>query len=165
MARGRRCTETIDAFRDYRPPEPVAARLDPEIVKGATLDVRISKLVGHALAACGRSRAEIAAEMSDYLGCYIDNHGRRPNGAVTENMLDQYASPARRDQKITLERFIALVEVTGCRDLLDFVCAPSGHVAVPAQYEAVLRKHQLQEFREKIDREERAIDAELRGWR
>lgn len=154
MARRRADLGTIDMFRDFTPPEPVAAQLASDLAGGGTLDMKIAKAVAHAMADSGKPRSKIAEEMSDYLG-----------QRVTENMLDVYASQGRRDHKITLERFMALIEVTGCTDLLAFVCAPAGYVAVPRQYEAVIRKHQLREARERLDREEQAIDAQLRGWR
>lgn len=141
-------------FRDYTPPEPVAAHLAPEMTGGGSLDMKISRALAHAMGESGKTRAEIADEMSNYL-----------DQRITENMLDVYASQARRDHKITLERFIALIEVTGCHDLLALVCGPSGYVAVPGQYAKIIRKHQLREFKEQIEREEQAIDAELRGWR
>lgn len=153
MAR-RRDHGTVDMFRDYTPPQPVAALLPAELSGGGSLDMKIARAVALAMAQSGKTRAEIAEAMSEYL-----------EQRVTENMLDLYASAARRDHKITLERFMALMEVTGCADLLALVCAPLGFVAVPRQYEAVIRKHQLREFRDRLDREEQAIDAELRGWR
>lgn len=137
----RRDLGTLDMFRDYTPPEPVAAQLDPEIAKGGTLDVKIARVLSHAMAECGKSRPQIAAEMSDYLG-----------QRVTENMLDTYASPARRDHKITLERFMALVDVTGCYGLLAFVCEPAGFVAVPQRYADIIE----------IWREDRAIEERTR---
>lgn len=143
---------TLDIFRDYTPPEPVAAQLDPDLTKGGTLDVQISRIVGHAMAQSGKTRAEIAAEMSEYLGFPPEKDGLRPNGAVTENMLDTYASPARREHKITLERFIALIEVTGCYDLLAFVCRPAGFVAVPERYADIIE----------IWREDREIEERTR---
>lgn len=123
----RRDTLTLDIFRDYQPPEEVAARIDPDVSKGGTLDVKIARVLAHAMGQCGKSRSEIADEMSAWLG-----------QRVTENMLDCYASPARRDHRITLERFIALIDVTGCYDLLAFVCDFSGFVAVPEAYSEII---------------------------
>lgn len=154
MTRRRADFGTIDMFRDFSPPETVAAQLDHEMTGGGSLDMKIARAIAHAMAESGKSRAQIAEEMGNYL-----------DQRVTENMLDVYASQARRDHKITLERFIALIEVTGCYDLLALVCAPAGFVAVPQQYEAVIRKHQLKEVRDRLDREEQAIDAQLKGWR
>ncbi len=150
----RRDFGTLDIFRDYEPPQSVAAQLDPEMTGGGSLDMKIARAVSHALASTEKSRAVIAEEMSNYL-----------DQRVTENMLDVYASQARREHKITLERFIALIDVTGCHDLLALVCAPAGYVAVPRQYEAIIRKHRLAEMKERIEREERAVDAELKAWR
>lgn len=164
MAR-RRDFGTLDIFSDYKPPQSVAAAIDPEVVRGGTLSGQIARALSHAMKSCDKSRAQIAEEMSDYLGFPADDDGKRPAGAVSENMLDSYASQAHSDHKITLERFIALVAVTDCTDLLALVCQPAEYVAVPRQYEAIIRKHRLAELKERIEREERAVDAELRGWR
>ena len=164
MAR-RRDFDTLDIFRDYEPPQSVAAVLDPEIVKGGTLSAQIARALSQAMNDCDKSRAQIADEMSDYLGFHADERGRRSNGAVTANMLDTYASQARTDHKITMERFVALVVVTGAIDLLALACQPAGYVAVPRQYEAVIRMHRVRELKDRLAREEAAIDAELKGWR
>jgi len=161
----RRDFGTIDMFGDYTPPEPVAAKLDPDLTKGGTLDVQISRIVGHALNASGKTRAQIAAEMSEYLGFPPEKSGDRPNGAVTENMLDTYASPARREHKITLERFIALIEVTGCYDLLDFVCRPSGFVAVPERYADIIEIWREDREIEERTRRRDALVGRVRGLR
>ncbi|XHE13646.1 hypothetical protein PCC82_02595 [Agrobacterium deltaense] len=122
----RRDTLTLDIFRDYTPVE-VAARIDPEVSKGGTLDVKIARVLAHAMQKSDMSRAQIADAMSEHLG-----------QRVTENMLDCYASPARRDHKITLERFITLLEVTECYELLAFVCDFAGFVAVPEEYAEII---------------------------
>jgi len=127
MGKSRHDLGTPDLFRDWQPPREVAARLAPEVTKGGTLDVRVAKAVAHALAASGKSRAEIAALMSEYLG-----------ERLSENMLDAYASPARETHKITLERFIALMDATGCYGLLAFICQFAGYVAVPERYGDVI---------------------------
>lgn len=141
----RRDPHTLDLFRDYTPPEVVPA-FEPEISKGGTLDVKISRVLSEAMARSGRTRAEIAAEMSDYL-----------SQRVTENMLDCYASPARRDQKITLERFVALVDVTDCYELLNFICDFAGFVAVPARYAEVIRLWQTEERLADLERQRAAL--------
>lgn len=145
---------TVDMFREYTPPEPVAAQLDPQIAKGGTLDVKIARVLSHAMAECGKPREQIAAEMSDYLG-----------QRVTENMLDCYASPARRDHKITLERFIALIDVTGCYGLLAFVCSAAGFVAVPERYADIIEIWREDREIEERTRRRDALAGRVRGLR
>ncbi|MGV1803816.1 hypothetical protein ACQZ4X_17415 [Agrobacterium vitis] len=142
---------TLDLFRDYTPPE-VAPVFAPEVSKGGTLDVKISRVLSEAMTLSGKTRAEIAAEMSDYL-----------SQKVTENMLDCYASPARRDQKITLERFIALVDVTGCHELLNFVSDFAGFVAVPSRYAEVIRLWQTEERLAELERQRAALRGRVGG--
>lgn len=118
---------TLDLFRDYQPEEDVAARIAPEITKGGTLNVQIARVVAHACQRSGKTREEIAKEMSAYL-----------DQTITINMLDAYASPARENHKITLERFIALLDATDCYGLLAFICQFVGYVAVPERYADII---------------------------
>ncbi|PHQ62852.1 MAG: hypothetical protein COC10_09355 [Sphingobium sp.] len=77
----------------------------------AGLEKRISAMVGTVLATAaaeGRSRAVIAAEMSELLG-----------EEINVPMLDAYASPAREGHKVIMSRALALVAVTDRHDLLD----------------------------------------------
>lgn len=74
----------------------------------AGLERRISATVGTILASDSRSRAVLAAEISDLL-----------DEPVSKEMLDAYASPAREGHKVPMSRFMALVAVTGRHDLLD----------------------------------------------
>lgn len=143
----RRDPDTLDIFRDYMPPE-VAVRFEPEVAKGGTLDVKIARVLSEAMARSKKPRDRIADEMSAYLG-----------QRITENMLDSYASPARKDHKITLERFIALIEVTECHELLGFVAEFSGFVAVPARYAEVIQLWQADERIAELER----LRAGLRG--
>lgn len=118
---------TLDLFRDYQPEEDVAARIAPEITKGGTLNVQIARVVAHACQQSGKTREKIAKEMSAYL-----------DQTITVNMLDAYASPARENHKITLERFIALLDATECYGLLAFICQFVGFVAVPERYADII---------------------------
>ena len=101
----------------------------------------------------GKSRAAIAEEMTAYIG----------DKPVTENMLECYASPARRDHRITLERFIALVEVTGCYELLGFVCGFAGFVSVPERYAEVIRLWQTEEQLDRLERQRLALRGKIGG--
>ncbi|MCA1492730.1 DNA transposition protein [Ensifer sp. NBAIM29] len=147
----RRDPDTLDLFRDYQPPE-VAARFEPDVARGGTLDVKIARVLSEAMGRSGKSRAQIAAEMSDFL-----------SQNVTENMLDCYASPARRDHKITLERFIALLDVTGCYELLGFVCDFAGFVAVPAKYAEVIQLWHTEERLAELERQRAALRGRVGG--
>lgn len=147
----RRDTLTLDIFRDYTPVE-VAARIDPDVSKGGTLDVKIARVLAHAMQKSDMSRAQIADAMSDHLG-----------QRVTENMLDCYASSARRDHKITLERFIALLEVTDCYELLAFVCDFAGFVAVPERYADIIEIWREDREIEERTRRRDALAGRVRG--
>lgn len=142
---------TPDLFRDWQPPE-VAARLDGPSPQGGTLRSRISRAVSQALSASGMTRDEIAAQMSDYLG-----------EDVSKNMLDAYASQARDSHTISLERFIALVEVTGQTGLLGFVADAFGLVVVPAKYAELIELHFIDEQQAELERRRQALALRWKG--
>lgn len=127
MTKRRREDQTIDMWSEFTPPD-VDVQIEAEVTRGGTLDVKIARAISHAMQSSDLGREEIAKRMSEFL---VQN--------VTENMLDQYASPARTDSKITLARFIALVEVTGCHDLLGFVAGFSDFAVVPDKYVDVIK--------------------------
>lgn len=138
----RRDPFTLDIFRDYEPPVDMVVRHDPEQAKGGTLDVQISRALSVAMERSGKSRDVIAAEMSEYLG-----------QRVSKDMLDGYASPARREHKITLERLIAMVDATGSNELLAFVTSFFGMVIMPDKYSEIID----------LWRRERAIEEHTRA--
>lgn len=153
----RRDPYTLDLLRDYQPPEVVPA-FEPEVTKGGTLDVKIARAVSEAMTRSGCDRKQIAAAMSDYLGFFKDGEP-----GVTENMLNGYASSAHVDHKITLERFIALVDATGSHELLNFVCSFAGFVAVPARYAEVIRLWQTEERLAELENQRAALRGKVKG--
>jgi hypothetical protein len=79
--------------------------------------------------------------------------------AVSENMLANYASEGAEAHRITLERFIALIEVTGCTDLVGFVAERFGLVAVPSVYKSLINSHLAKEQMRKLEQFEQAETA------
>ncbi len=77
-------------------------------------------------------------------------------------MLDAYASEARTDHRIPLERFIALIEVTGCLDLLGLVTEPFDHVVVPERYGAIIELHLIEEHESEIAQRKATLTASMR---
>lgn len=129
----RRDTLTLDLFRDWEPPK-VAVSLPAGTVRGGTLATQIARAVSHALSECDQSRYEIAKAMSEYLG-----------QDVSKNMLDAYASQARGEHKITLERLIALIEVTKQYGLLGFIAKNFDLIVVPKKYSDLIDLHFIDE--------------------
>mgnify|MGYP001175526466 CR=1 FL=1 len=147
MAKARGDSLTGDLLA-WEPPK-VAAGFAEGAVRGTRIASQISQVVR--VAREGHDRAGIAERMSDELGYPVSLH-----------MIEKYASEAAEAHKITLERFIALIEATGCVDALGFIAERFDHVVVPTKYRAVIRKHAFVELRKRMDREEQAVDAELR---
>ena len=124
----------------WEPPK-VAAGFDAGAIRGNRLASQISQAVALALKSSSMSRAEIATAMSIELGYQI-----------SENMLANYASEGAETHRITLERFIALIEVTGCIDLLGFIAARFDRVVVDRRYQALINVHLADEAEQKIQK-------------
>ncbi|MBA5778111.1 hypothetical protein H2509_13360, partial [Stappia sp. F7233] len=124
----------------WEPPK-VAAGFEAGAIRGSRLSSQISQAVALALKSSPMSRAEIAAAMSAELGYQ-----------VSENMLANYASEGAEAHRITLERFIALIDVTGCTDLLGFVAERFGKVVIDTKYQALINVHLAEEAEAKIQR-------------
>lgn len=139
MARLRGDSLTGDLL-SWEPPK-VAAGFDAGSIRGNRLASQISQAVALALKESSLSRAEIAAAMSVELGYKI-----------SENMIDNYASEGAESHRITLERFIALIEVTGCIDLLGFIAGRFGQVVVDRKYQALINVHLADEAEQKIQK-------------
>ena len=112
----------LDLLRDWTPPA-VTDRFDDVRVRAASLSSRICLAISAALKDSGDSRAQVAKAMSDFLG-----------EAVTKNMLDAYASPAREDHTITLARFVALLAATKDRRLLELVAEGMGWAVIERRH-------------------------------
>ncbi len=134
----------------WTPPE-VAARFSPEVTRATSLSSRISKVVAHALKDCGKPRRVVAELMS-----------RELDDTISLAMLEAYASEAKPHQ-ISLERFMALVAVTGCYELIGFVAEPHGFAVVPAKYEDLISQHLLEEHAAEVDQQLAALRARRRG--
>lgn len=143
---------TLDLFRDYQP-APVVERFAEEAVRAWNMQGRLSKAVALTLDESSLSRAEIARAMSELL-----------NEQVSKNMLDAYASQAK-DHQISALRLVALVMVTGDARALNTLIGDAEMIAVPAKYEALLRRERAKELRERAEREEAAAEAEWRARR
>lgn len=134
MAKARRDSQTGDLFD--RPLPQVAARFDDGAIRGNRLASQISQVVAAALR--DHDRSDVAAKMTEELGY-----------PVSHDMVDKYASQAAAN-KITLERFIALIEATNCVAALDFIAERFGHVVVPARYESLIKDHLAEERIEEL---------------
>lgn len=110
----------------------------------AGLEQQVCSTVAVMLNSDGRSRWELAAKVSEYLG-----------EDVSKAMLDAYASPAREEHKVPMSRFLAIMTVTGRHDLFDPVLRRTGAaVLVGEEVQTARVGHVRQQIRE--------LQAELR---
>ncbi len=152
MRRGRPPKDTLtpDMFLDWTPPK-VSVGFEPDAIKGNRLASRISRAVAKALKECGISREEIAATMSAHLG-----------HKVTVSTLDAYASEAKTDNNISVERLIALIHATGKTELLGFLCEEFDLKAVPAKYENVITLALIKDHKQQLEQQEKSLQAKIR---
>lgn len=150
MVRARGDKLTADLF-SWEPPK-VAAGFDDGAVRGSRIGNQISQVVKLALQ--GHDRTAVAERMSEELG-----------QTISLNMIEKYASEAAEAHKITLERFVALIEATGCIDALAFLAERFDHVVVPERYAAIVELHLLEEHEQEIARRKQAALAKAKGWR
>ncbi len=142
-------TTTLDLF-SWEPPALVK-RFAPEITRGASMRSLVARAVSAAMKEADRSRAEIAAQMTDMLG-----------EDITENMLNAYASEAREEHTIPYFRLIALAVVTNDPRLLQIGAEAIGHAVIEVRYLPWVEVGQLADKKDEIDR---AFDATRRAAR
>ncbi len=140
---------TLDLFADWQPQVTVAPRA--EDVRGP-MDLVIARLIKRAVEK--RDRAQVAAEMSAML-----------DRTITAAMLDAWASPAKASNRIPLDAFAALIEVTGDTSLLGWLPEQHGYVVVPAKYADLIELHLLEEREAEIARRKAALTARYKGGR
>jgi hypothetical protein len=142
MSRRRSRCNTTDDLLSWVAPQPVKA-FAPERVRAASLSATLSRGVSEALK--GRSRDQVAQEMSDYLG-----------ETISTNMLDKYASEAAAEHVVNMVRFIALIHATKDRRLLQLIAEPFGWSVVEQRHLDAIELAAALEERERLNGE---IDA------
>ncbi|MEW6125075.1 MAG: hypothetical protein AB1698_20920 [Pseudomonadota bacterium] len=141
---------TLDLFADWTPPH-VAVAPAAEDVRGP-MDLVIARLIKRALE--GHERANVAEAMSAVLG-----------RAVAATTLDAWASPAKTSNRIPLDAFAALIEVTQDMSLLGWLPEQHGFVVVPAKYADLIEMHLLDERQEELARRKALVAARYKGGR
>lgn len=140
MRRGPRQPDLLD----WVPPQPVEG-FKPADVRAASIAGSLARAVGVALAACGRTRVEVAERMTAFLGKPVSVH-----------MLNAYASQGREDHVVSTDRFMALLHATGDRRLLELLAEPHGWAVIPRRYLPLI---ELATVREREDELRRHADS------
>ena len=117
-----------------------------EQVRSASPAGRIARAVAVALKECGRTRTEVAAAMSEFLG-----------ERVSPNMIDGYASVARTLHQIPLTRFLALIHATRDRRLLQMLAEPMGWAVVERRHLPLIAAAQIREREDALKAERKAL--------
>lgn len=123
-------------------PAKVVRQFAADLVRAASLAARLCRTLKLSLADSQMSRAEVAAQMSDYLG-----------ETVTEPMLNAYVSEARNAHVINAVRFIALLAVTQDPRPLNALLDELGWAVIDKKYLPWIEVGMLREQRERLDRD------------
>ena len=136
---------------EWEAPQPVAA-FDPLLVRGATLGAQLARAVSVSLSECGMSRKDVAERMSAFLG-----------EKVSEAMLNAYASGARADHNISLQRFVALMHVTRDRRLLEHLAGMLGWAVIERRMLPMIELAALHEGEARLKRRKDALRRQMGG--
>jgi hypothetical protein len=138
---------TKDLF-EWQPPK-VAVGYSDDVIGRGRLDSKIARLIGQALRDArdeGLTRVQIAKGMTEYLG-----------RAISEAMLNKWSSESSEDHRIPLDAFVALVEVTGAKDLLGFVPGMFGLTVIEDQYADLIEEQLLEEHITEMEARKQAL--------
>ncbi len=140
MARRTPCPSTMNLL-DYEAPR-VAEGFAPKQIRAATLESRLALAVSTSLKEHAIDRAEVARQMTAYLG--------DAEGAVTPAILDAYASQARTAHVINGARLVALCHVLGDIRPLALLADELGYAVVEPKYVHLVRAQMLEDHAEKL---------------
>ncbi len=135
----------------WRAPE-AAPSFDDTRVRAASFEAALARAVGEALRMSNLSRNEVAEGMARFLG-----------EAISVNVLNAYASPARRGHTISLARFLALLHVTRDVRLLNALAEPAGFAAVDRRYLTLIELASLREHEDQVATRRRHLQAQARA--
>ncbi|PZO64576.1 MAG: hypothetical protein DI498_10835 [Paracoccus denitrificans] len=141
MSRRFRDPLTKDLF-DWQPPQ-VAVGYGPEVMGRGRLDNRIARSISQALRDAkddGKSRAQVARSMSEYLG-----------RSISEAMLNKWSSEGSEDHRIPLDAFIGLVHATEVRALLGLVPGEFGLTVVEDEYAELITDQLLDDHLKEME--------------
>lgn len=141
---------TLDLFKEWEPPV-VAVGFEPGTITGNRLSSRISRAVAKAMKECGLDRVTIAGRMSERLG-----------SKVSKDMLETYASEAKTENNITVERLMALIHVTGKTELLGFLAEDFDMAVVPRKYENVIELALIEDHERMVQTRKKTLQMKIR---
>ena len=136
-----------DLFHDWTPPDPVV-RFDPAQIKASSLPARICRAISATLKDADTKRELVAAKMSDFLG-------RR----ISLNMLNAWASQSSDRHMIGLPCFIALLDATRDRRLLEMIAEPLGWAVVDRRHLAMIELAMVREQQNRLQAYARRLAA------
>lgn len=136
---------------NWEPPK-VEARFEETRVRAATLAGKVCRVLAEALKQDGRSREEMASDLSNYLG-----------EDISRDSLDAFSSEAREKNNISAYRLFALFKLLKAPELLNELLADTDFFVVDRKYRPLIDRELAKETRKKLDRLIDAADAEWKS--
>ncbi|WP_068317440.1 hypothetical protein [Polycladidibacter hongkongensis] len=131
----------IDDLGDRRPP-----------IMGTEVSAVLKQQLSEAMQNSPLSRAEIAHQMSLYLGVKI-----------SEALLNQYAAPSAGDKQMSLPRLAAFIHATDAISLIRFLPSLFGYSIINEKQRALLERELLKERLKALESEIARADATYQG--
>lgn len=142
MVKARADDLTLDLLA-WKPRIPEIA-FEKRETRGATIEIETAKAVSVALRDCDMSRADVAAKMTVIL-----------QEEITETNLNNWASVARDQHRISHSRMIALAEATGDLRLLSIGADHLDCMVVPRSYkrliEAAMKAEKIRQLTDSLN--------------
>lgn len=146
---------TKDLFA-WEPPK-IAVGYSADVIGRGRLDNKIARLISQALRDAredGKSRSEVAADMSSFTG-----------RAISEAMLNKWSSEGSDEHRIPLDAFIALVHATGAKELLGFVPGEFGLTVIENEYAELIEEQLIQDHIDEMVARKQAMVARKKARR
>lgn len=141
----RRDNRTPDLF-EGAPLYPV--RRPSDRTEPFNFDGKLKRAISRALKECDLTREMVAARMAEILD----------QPTFSKFMLDAYTAESRETHKITVERFVALVKVTGATWLLDVLAEPVGCIVMEGEEARLAERGYIRQQMKELQRRERELD-------
>ena len=127
MAQARGDKMTGDLL-SWEPPK-VAPRYEEARVRASSLAGKVCRVLSEALKEDGRSRDDIAEELSDYLG-----------EEISSGTIDTWTSEARENNNISAYRFFALAQILGSAEMFNELLTGTRMIVVDQKYQPLIER-------------------------
>jgi hypothetical protein len=149
MAKARGDKMTGDLL-SWEPPK-VAPRFEETRVRASSLARKVCRVLAESLKEDGRSREDIAAQLSEFLG-----------EEISRDSMDAWTSEARENNNISAYRYFALARILGSAEMLNELLTDTNMIVVDQKYQPLIERELALEKKEAL---EQFIASRDKEWR